>query len=199
MQRTVLPPKARLIPPEAKMVFKGEIFNVYQWQQKMFDGSSETFEMLKRPDTVVILAVKNNKIVVLDEEQPSIPPFIGLPAGRHDKEGETELQAAQRELAEETGMHFKTWRLLAVNQPVSKIEWFVYVYLATDFDKEVPQKLDVGERVIPKLVSYEELLLIIDDPKTRFMPKDLIKSAGSAEGLVALPDVSKSLLIQSKY
>ncbi len=36
------------IPPNAKRVFKGIIFDVYQWQQKMFDGSKETFEMLKR-------------------------------------------------------------------------------------------------------------------------------------------------------
>ena len=53
MTERVLPKGARLIPPEADRVFRGEIYEVYQWPQKMPDGSVETFEMLRRPDTVM--------------------------------------------------------------------------------------------------------------------------------------------------
>lgn len=35
------------LPPQAKKVFTGQIFDVYQWEQEMYDGSFETFEMLK--------------------------------------------------------------------------------------------------------------------------------------------------------
>ena len=43
------------IPKDARCVFKGVIFEVWQWEQKMFDGSMATFERIKRPDTVVII------------------------------------------------------------------------------------------------------------------------------------------------
>ena len=55
--RKFVPATAKLIPEEAKKVFQGEIFAVYQWPQEMFDGSFATFEMLRRADTVKILAV----------------------------------------------------------------------------------------------------------------------------------------------
>lgn len=50
------------IPINARRVFKGIIFDVYQWEQKMFDGNFKTFEMLKRPNTVEIIAIRDNKI-----------------------------------------------------------------------------------------------------------------------------------------
>ena len=31
------------LPEQAKKVFDGEIFDVYQWDQEMYDGSTETF------------------------------------------------------------------------------------------------------------------------------------------------------------
>ncbi|HEX7259978.1 MAG TPA: NUDIX hydrolase, partial [Candidatus Saccharimonadia bacterium] len=104
--REVIPPNAKLLPPNANRVFKGQIYDVYQWEQELFDGSTGTFEMLKRPDTVKVLAVKDGKIVVLEEEQPYHGTFFDVPGGRHDDASETELQAMQRELREETGMSF---------------------------------------------------------------------------------------------
>lgn len=50
MTKRTLPDNAIMIPEQAGCVFHGEIFDVYQWQQEMFDGSYERFEMLRRPD-----------------------------------------------------------------------------------------------------------------------------------------------------
>jgi ADP-ribose pyrophosphatase len=134
--RKVLPENARLVPAKAELVFKGVIYDVYHWQQEVFDGSMATFEMLKRPDTVEAIAVRDDKIVILEQEQPSRKTYFGLPGGRHDVEGEDELDAAKRELLEETGLSFRTWKLLKVTQPHTKIEQFVYTFLATDFESE---------------------------------------------------------------
>ena len=38
-----LPKNARLVPKNAKKVFTGEIFDIYQWQQEMYDGSLSIF------------------------------------------------------------------------------------------------------------------------------------------------------------
>src|SRR3990167_5280393 len=66
-----VPKDAVLIPDTAKRVFRGQIFDVYQWPQKMFDNSTQTFEMLRRPDTIAVIAVVEDKILILDDEKSS--------------------------------------------------------------------------------------------------------------------------------
>ncbi len=189
--RTIIPEDARLIPDEARLAFKGQIFDVYHWQQKMFDGTYATFEMLKRPDTIKVLAVKDDKVVILNQEQPGHDWFIDLPGGRHDKEQEDELEAAQRETLEETGMTFKEWRLIKVEQPHSKIDWLVYLYLATDFITQTTQNLDNGEKIEVRLVSFDELKILVQKPESRHLPKDLIESCSSLDDLLNLPEYKK--------
>ncbi|MBI2075156.1 MAG: hypothetical protein HYT82_00635 [Candidatus Harrisonbacteria bacterium] len=47
------------------------LFDIYQWKQKMFDGSFATFEKVKRrEDTVTIVPITTNKkIISVHEEQ----------------------------------------------------------------------------------------------------------------------------------
>ena len=105
------------IPPEAKCVFKGIIFDVYQWEQKMFDGSTATFEMLKRPNTLQVIAADENYIYLGQEEQPGKGPFFSLFGGRQEP-GEDPLAGAKRELLEESGLAADDWELLKqVNLP----------------------------------------------------------------------------------
>ena len=61
------------IPDNAKLVFKGVIFDVYQWQQELFDGSQATFEALKRPGTVQVIPTVGDRVLLSYEEQPGKP------------------------------------------------------------------------------------------------------------------------------
>ncbi len=186
-KRTVVPANAKLIPPEAEPVFKGIIYDVYHWQQKMYDGTTGTFEMLKRPDTVKIVAIKNGKIVILEEQQPHLGSFYEIPGGMHDVEGETELEAAKRELREETGMRFRDWKLLNVFQPSDSIEQLVYIFLANNFEAEEEQSLESGEKIEVKLLSLEEVKQLLNHPKNRYLPKDIFEKSDSIEGLLSSP------------
>jgi ADP-ribose pyrophosphatase len=154
------------IPKEAKLVFKGVIFEVWQWEQKMFDGTRQTFEMLRRPDTASVLAVVGDKILLQKEEQPHRPPFVTVPGGRCD-EGEEPLEAARRELLEETGYASDDMELLAEHHPPGKIDWVLYSYVARNCRKVAEPHPDSGERIETMLVSFEELLEYSDDPNFR--------------------------------
>ncbi|HUD06291.1 MAG TPA: NUDIX domain-containing protein [Candidatus Saccharimonadales bacterium] len=190
--RTILPTNAKLVPKNAKLVFKGIIYDTYQWQQKMFDDSYETFEMLRRPDTLKALAVKENKIILLEQQQPdSSDVFYDLPGGRHDVSGETELEGTKRELLEETGMTFKNWKLIDITQPFSKVELFVYVFLATDFQNQVKQSLDSGEKIKVLELSLAELKKLVGNLKARYLPKDLLEGIDSIEQLLNLPEYKR--------
>jgi ADP-ribose pyrophosphatase len=187
--RTIIPANARLVPQDAERVFKGQIFDVYHWQQKMFDGSYQTFEMLKRPDTIKVIAIKDGKVVILDQLQPDSPrAFFDLPGGRHDYEEETELDAAKRETLEETGMTFNDWRLISIEQPHSKIDWFVYLFLATGFEKQQEQNLDNGEKIKVELKSLDELKSLLNDSRAKHLPREIIESCQNMEDLAGLPE-----------
>ena len=102
----IVPDDSVLIPPEASRVFEGQIFDTYQWSQTMFDGSSHTFEMLKRPDTVTVMCVVDEKVLVIDEEQPHVGTRRSFPGGRVDDTDASVEAAAKREVLEETGYSF---------------------------------------------------------------------------------------------
>ncbi|MBI5734116.1 MAG: hypothetical protein HY973_04220, partial [Candidatus Kerfeldbacteria bacterium] len=65
------PLSKQAMPPDAKLVFKGVVFEVYQWEITGYDGQKRVFEKLKRPDTAMVIPViKEGKIVVAQQEQP---------------------------------------------------------------------------------------------------------------------------------
>ena len=185
------------MPKQAEKVFSGRIFDVYHWQQEMFDGSQATFEMIKRQDTVNILAIRDDRIVVVRDEQPGRGAIWSLPGGRHDDESETELEAAKREMREETGLSFREWKLVECTEPIkatNKIEWLLYLFVATEFTDETEQKLDAGEKIQIEYLSYEEFLEISsgsDGGNLRDFHR-IVKDAGSIDELKVLPDLLQS-------
>lgn len=151
------------IPKDAKRVFKGIIFDVYHWRQKMFDGNHQTFEAIRRESTVLIIATVKNKIVILKQRQPRSDWFYSLPAGRMDMEGESPRQTAKRELLEETGLRpgkLSLWRL--IHDPSRKIDHKIYIFIAQNCLKTAKQKLDAGEKIKVLLYSFERFLKFTD-------------------------------------
>ena len=41
----------------AKIMAQGNFFKIWQWPQKLYDGSEVTFESISRADTVTVLAL----------------------------------------------------------------------------------------------------------------------------------------------
>lgn len=149
------------IPDHAKCVFEGVLFKVYQWEQEMFDGSFATFEGLKKRPSVTILATtENDKILVSLEEQPFKGKYSCLPGGLLDSYEEDFLEAAKRELEEETGYiseDWKIWKMVDIYN--AKIIEADNVYFVARNCKNIgKQKFDPGEKIESKLVSFEEFI-----------------------------------------
>lgn len=154
------PKSKQPLPENAKKVFEGVMFDVYQWEQEMFDGTKETFEKLKRPDTVTVFAVLDDgKIVLTKQEQPGKEAFIGAAGGRVNP-GEDILDAAKRELFEETGYGADEFILWKAVQPIGKIEWAVYIFVARKLRKISELSLDAGEKIEVITVDFDEFIKI---------------------------------------
>jgi ADP-ribose pyrophosphatase YjhB (NUDIX family) len=189
MKKT-LPPRARLIPENATRVFRGQIFDVYQWPQKMYDGSDATFEMLRRPDTIQVIGIKDGKVVMVNDEQPHRGPELTFPGGRADETDPSWLDAAQREMREETGYSFKNWRLISVRQSAQKIEHFVVWYLATDVTSQQAQQLDAGEKITVEEIGFSELhnrVFSPDYPSLNYAA-DLFREYETLDSLLQAPE-----------
>jgi ADP-ribose pyrophosphatase len=146
------------VPRNAKKVFDGILFDIYQWEQKRYDGTRSTYECAIRQDSVNVIAFTDkNTILLTEQEQPNrSKPFIDVPGGRVEK-NETPEQTAKREFAEETGL--RIGRLLRFRTvPLSGSTRFsLHFFLATDLTKEPRGKRpDPGEKIILRPTKMEK-------------------------------------------
>ncbi len=152
----------RKIPKDAKKVFDGILFDVYQWQQKMYDGTLKTFESLKRKsDTVNVYPVTNEgKIVLTSQSQPGMGVFTGCLGGRMNL-NEDPLTAAKRELLEESGYKAREWKLWFTVQPAEKMDWAVYTFIARDLEKVDVPRPGNGEKITLVKYSFDRFLKLV--------------------------------------
>ncbi|PJE63850.1 hypothetical protein COU89_01025 [Candidatus Roizmanbacteria bacterium CG10_big_fil_rev_8_21_14_0_10_45_7] len=148
------------IPSVAKRVFKGTIFNVYQWEQELYDGSFATFEALKRPSTIQIIPTVGNKILLSYEEQPGKPLRHSFLGGRQE-EGEEPLATAKRELHEEAGMVSDDWELIKTFEFDGKLDWTTYLFVARNCVKDAQPHLDPGEKIEVQSYSFDAFLDVV--------------------------------------
>lgn len=152
---TPRPPARQPLPPHAHLAFKGGIFEIHQWEQELYDGSTAIFERAKRDDTVTVIPVlPDGQILLIQQEQPALEPYVSAPGGRVDP-GEDPLDAAKRELLEETGYEADTWELIDAHQPAAKIDWAVFTFVAKGLRKVAELDLDAGEKIELMPVSFE--------------------------------------------
>ncbi len=146
------------VPNNAKLVFGGIIFNVYQWKEKMFDNSFSTFEaVIRKPSVQIIVVTENNKLIILEEKQPFVGKFFGLVGGQVEN-SETIIQSVKKELLEETGMRYLKLKLWKKIKNDSKIIWDTYYFIANGckiIQKPTPE---VGEKIKMIECGFEKFI-----------------------------------------
>lgn len=155
------------ISSKARRVFKGVLFDVWHWRQKMYDGSTEVFERITRSNSVQVVAVVGDKIVIQEQLQPGWPRrWITFPGGRADG-GDNILKEARRELLEETGYVSDDWVLWKKTKPSMKVIFTIYTFVARNCRKIAKPRLDGGEKIKNKLVSFDKFLMLSENPSFR--------------------------------
>lgn len=175
----IRPEPKQKMPSDAKRVFKGVLYDVYQWEQEEFDGKVKTYEKLKRPDTVSVIALNSEKqILIAKQQQVGMAPFYSLMSGKVDP-GENAFEAAQRELLEESGYMSGEWELLNSYQPSVRTDWAVFTFIARNIERKGEQQLEGGEKIELSFVDFDRFIEIALQPD--FWEDDVTKLVTEAE------------------
>lgn len=138
-----------LIKEGSKLVYRGEIFSVRKEAFQYEDGSRASREVVIHPGAVCVIPHDGRVVYMVEQPREAVedPSLLELPAGKLDVEGETPLECAQRELAEEIGKSAGDWRELTsfYTSPGFTNER-VWLFLATEL-YDSPERRSTDERI----------------------------------------------------
>lgn len=124
---------------------------------------NDEYYVLEYPTWVNVIAIdREGRFVMVEQYRHGLQEvFTELVAGVAE-EGEAPLEAAQRELLEETGYAGGTWRLNTVlsANPGSQNN-LSYSFIATGVERVAEQHLDETEDVAVRLLSRDEVLQLL--------------------------------------
>lgn len=90
--------------------YSGRIFTVTQDIVELPNGKTSTRDLVFHTGAVAILVVQDGKVLLVRQyRKPIERHFLEIPAGKLDSKDEEPLEAAKRELEEETNLVAKEW------------------------------------------------------------------------------------------
>jgi len=95
----------------SEQIFSGRIMNVQRWTVSLPDGSTSYREIVVHKGAAAVVPVddEGNVYLVRQFRSPFEACMTEIPAGKLDYVGEDRLEAAKRELREETGFTAGKW------------------------------------------------------------------------------------------
>lgn len=129
----------------------------------------EEYYVLEYPEWVNMIAItKDGDFVMVEQYRHGLDDvFVELCAGVVE-DGEEPLEAAKRELLEETGYTGGKWRLLNKISPnPTSCTNYAYCYLAEGVEKTDTQRLDANEDVRVHLLKREEVLCLLHEDRIK--------------------------------
>jgi ADP-ribose pyrophosphatase len=142
----------------SKEVYSCKVFRVTEDEATNGKGYDIGRSIVRHAGSAVMMAVDDKKRILLVRQYrlPAAKYLWELPAGKID-EGETAIQAAKRELIEETGYRAKKWKKLVEFYPSpGYVAEKMTIFLATGLTEGKAQPMD-DERIEKRWFAKKEL------------------------------------------
>lgn len=139
----------RFEPLGGRTVYEGRIVTLRVERFRYPDGEEVEREIVRHQGAVGVVVHDESGLFLVRQPREAIgdPDFLEIPAGRLDVEGESPLEAGQRELAEEIGKAAATWEPIAdYVSSVGVMDETVHLFHATDLSDAQAEAED-NERI----------------------------------------------------
>lgn len=154
----------------SEYLFRRPWLTVRHDQVRLPDGRiNPEFYVLEYPDWINIIAITTDGLFVMERQyrQGLGKTCYEIPAGVMEK-GETALEAARRELQEETGYGDGEWQeIMMLSGNSSTTSNITHCFLATGVRKISEQHLDNTEDLNVCLLTAEQVRLLLTNDKIR--------------------------------
>ena len=147
---------------KSRVVYKGIFVNI-RHDHVMINGKSCLREIVQSKEGVLIAAINDRReIILIRQHRHNLGDIYEVPAGAI-KDQEEPLEAAKRELLEETGFAAKYWKLLSKHHNGVHNEGFNYFFMAQGLKKQ-KRSLDPDEEIYNfEFFSFHKALELIDE------------------------------------
>ena len=143
----------------SRQVFDGHLLKVFSDEITLPDGNSAGREYIKHVGAVCVVALTDDNKVIVEHQYryPMHEITLEIPAGKLDGKSEDPLEAAKRELREETGATAEKMTYIGRYYPTPAYsDEVIYMYLAEGLSFG-EQSLDEDEFLTTELVPISEL------------------------------------------
>jgi ADP-ribose diphosphatase len=150
---------------ESRTAWEGRIAKVRIDRFRYDDGEEAEREIVEHPGSVAVVAHDGERLFLVRQPREAVgkEALLELPAGKLDEEGESPLDTAKRELAEEIGKGARSWeRLTSFYTSPGFVDEECHVFLATDLYEEQAEPPE-DERIEVVEVPLTELDSVIRD------------------------------------
>jgi 8-oxo-dGTP pyrophosphatase MutT (NUDIX family) len=156
---------------DSRTAWEGRIARVRIDRFRYDDGEESEREIVEHPGAVAIVAHDGERLFLVRQPREAVgeEALLELPAGKLDEEGESPLDTAKRELAEEIGKGARSWeRLTSFYTSPGFADEECHVFLATDLyeEKSDPVEDERIEIVEVPLADLDRLIQECRDAKS---------------------------------
>jgi 8-oxo-dGTP pyrophosphatase MutT (NUDIX family) len=151
----------------SELVYKGRVWDIYS-DTVTFAGGAMTRDYMKHSGAVAVLAIDDDgRVLVINQyRQPIKLRDWELPAGLLDVQGEPPLEAAKRELAEETDLVAEHWSpLITFNSTPGGTNEVIHVFEARGLSAapETHVRTEEEAEIVVRWVPLDEVVAAVLD------------------------------------
>ncbi len=154
---------------DSEEIYKGVVCHLYRDRVRLQNGEESVREVLRDCRAVCVLPLDSDGCVTMVSQYryAHSKVLLEIPAGKLD-EGEDFLEAAKRELKEETGLTAGKYTFLGeIYTTPAFVDEVIYMYLATDLEESGEQQLDRDEFLNVEKIPLDTLVDMTLEGKIR--------------------------------